>query len=194
LLQFHDTRGNCYFFRRQTPSTVLLLVLVESVLRHTRHLPKAINTNRPTSQNQNTLMRYGCQGNCKRYCNNRWDAVWLEEIPSFRTTKGRSRQIQKVFFVTKSTFGLLRVEKKKSTMLFSRASTSSLVKNFARRAKSSGAGAEETAAAGGGLAAAVATTFGTYMLADFLSNFIQHPTQKVSTDSAPATIQVGIIF
>jgi hypothetical protein len=28
-------------------------------------------------------------------------------------------------------------------------------------------------------AGAVATTFGTYMLADFLSNFIQHPTQKV---------------
>lgn len=26
---------------------------------------------------------------------------------------------------------------------------------------------------------AVATTFGTYMLADFLSNFIQHPTQKM---------------
>jgi hypothetical protein len=79
-------------------------------------------------------------------------------------------------------------------MLFSRASTSSLVKNVARRAKSSSAGAEETAAAGGGLAVAVATTFGTYMLADFLSNFIQHPTQKVSTDSVAATIQVGIIF
>lgn len=28
-------------------------------------------------------------------------------------------------------------------------------------------------------AAAVGTTFVTYMLADFLSNFIQHPTQKV---------------
>jgi hypothetical protein len=25
----------------------------------------------------------------------------------------------------------------------------------------------------------VGTTFGTYMLADFLSNFIQHPAQKV---------------
>ena len=29
------------------------------------------------------------------------------------------------------------------------------------------------------LAAAVGTTFGTYMVADFLSNFIQHPTQKM---------------
>ena len=35
---------------------------------------------------------------------------------------------------------------------------------------------------GGGagvLVAGVATTFATYMTADFLSNFIQHPTQKV---------------
>ena len=28
-------------------------------------------------------------------------------------------------------------------------------------------------------AKAVGTTFGTYVTADFLSNFIQHPTQKV---------------
>lgn len=27
--------------------------------------------------------------------------------------------------------------------------------------------------------AAVGTTFGTYMVADYLSNFIQHPTQKM---------------
>jgi hypothetical protein len=33
--------------------------------------------------------------------------------------------------------------------------------------------------AGSGLAVAVVTTFGTYMMADTLSNFIQHPTQKV---------------
>jgi hypothetical protein len=33
--------------------------------------------------------------------------------------------------------------------------------------------------AGGGLAAAVGTTFVTYMAADFLSNFLQHPTQLV---------------
>jgi hypothetical protein len=39
---------------------------------------------------------------------------------------------------------------------------------------------ESSAAASNGLAAAVATTFGTYMLADFLSNFLQHPTQKAS--------------
>jgi hypothetical protein len=30
------------------------------------------------------------------------------------------------------------------------------------------------------LAGAVGTTFVTYMLADYLSNFLQHPTQKVS--------------
>lgn len=35
-------------------------------------------------------------------------------------------------------------------------------------------------APGGGLVAGVATTFVTYMVADYLSNFIQHPTQKVS--------------
>lgn len=35
------------------------------------------------------------------------------------------------------------------------------------------------AASGTSLAVAVATTFGTYMLADTLSNFLQHPTQKV---------------
>lgn len=40
--------------------------------------------------------------------------------------------------------------------------------------------AEESAAGAGGLIVAVGTTFGTYMTADFLSNFIQHPTQKVS--------------
>ena len=40
--------------------------------------------------------------------------------------------------------------------------------------------AEETATGAGGLLVAVGTTFGTYMMADFLSNFIQHPTQKVS--------------
>ena len=65
-------------------------------------------------------------------------------------------------------------------MLFSRATTSLLKKSIpvVRRAKFS-SGAEEAASEGGSLAVAVATTFGTYMLADFLSNFIQHPTQKV---------------
>ncbi len=29
------------------------------------------------------------------------------------------------------------------------------------------------------LARAIGTTFGTYMIADFLSNFIQHPTQQM---------------
>jgi hypothetical protein len=36
---------------------------------------------------------------------------------------------------------------------------------------------EEAAEEGGSLAVAVGTTFVTYMIADFLSNFIQHPTQ-----------------
>mmetsp|Transcript_13659 Transcript_13659/g.26127 ORF Transcript_13659/g.26127 Transcript_13659/m.26127 type:complete len:229 (+) Transcript_13659:122-808(+) len=40
------------------------------------------------------------------------------------------------------------------------------------------AAAEEGSAAGG-LVLAVGTTFGTYMMADFLSNFIQHPSQKM---------------
>ena len=40
--------------------------------------------------------------------------------------------------------------------------------------------AEEAASGGAGaLVAAVGTTFVTYMTADFLANFIQHPTQKV---------------
>jgi hypothetical protein len=74
-------------------------------------------------------------------------------------------------------------------MLFSRASTSilsrsrNLVNKSVVRAKSSSAPpTEEAAEAGGSLAVAVATTFGTYMIADFLSNFIQHPFHKVSAD------------
>ena len=41
--------------------------------------------------------------------------------------------------------------------------------------------AEETAGGAGAVAVAVGSTFVTYMTADFLSNFIQHPTQKVSS-------------
>mmetsp|Transcript_27042 Transcript_27042/g.45051 ORF Transcript_27042/g.45051 Transcript_27042/m.45051 type:complete len:231 (+) Transcript_27042:125-817(+) len=37
----------------------------------------------------------------------------------------------------------------------------------------------EESPGGGALMAGVATTFATYMAADFLSNFIQHPTQKM---------------
>jgi len=37
----------------------------------------------------------------------------------------------------------------------------------------------EAAKEGGSVAVAVATTFGTYMIADYLSNFIQHPTQNM---------------
>eukprot|EP00979_Chaetoceros_neogracilis_P012477 scaffold3337_cov256-Chaetoceros_neogracile.AAC.11 len=32
---------------------------------------------------------------------------------------------------------------------------------------------------------AVGTTFGTYCIADFLSNFIQHPTQKTNAKCTP---------
>jgi hypothetical protein len=48
-----------------------------------------------------------------------------------------------------------------------------------RRAMTTGGMADNSGAAGG-LAAAVGTTFVTYMAADFLSNFLQHPTQRVS--------------
>lgn len=49
---------------------------------------------------------------------------------------------------------------------------------FSASKKLSTASAEESASASG-LLTAVTATFGTYMLADFLSNFLQHPTQKV---------------
>jgi hypothetical protein len=45
--------------------------------------------------------------------------------------------------------------------------------------KLSTAAAESTGGGGDSLAMAVGTTFVTYCIADFLSNFIQHPTQKV---------------
>ena len=45
--------------------------------------------------------------------------------------------------------------------------------------KSAAAPAEAAEEAGGSLLAAVLTTFGTYCIADTLSNFIQHPTQKM---------------
>ena len=60
---------------------------------------------------------------------------------------------------------------------------------MARRAKSttsSTAAATAESVGAGGLVVAVGTTFGTYMIADFLSNFIQHPTQKVRYDSVVA--------
>jgi hypothetical protein len=69
-------------------------------------------------------------------------------------------------------------------MLFSR-SAALWRKSFptiARRAKSNSADAtDETASTGGSLVIAVGTTFGTYMIADFLSNFIQHPTLQVKS-------------
>lgn len=54
---------------------------------------------------------------------------------------------------------------------------------FGRRAMSTGVPVGDAVASSAGvgaLLAAVGTTFGTYMIADFLSNFIQHPTQLVS--------------
>lgn len=65
-----------------------------------------------------------------------------------------------------------------ATMLFNRTSRS-LFKGATKRFKSSSAGEESESAFA---AAAVGTTFVTYMLADFLSNFIQHPTQKVRSN------------
>lgn len=66
-------------------------------------------------------------------------------------------------------------------MLF-RQALRSLSRTLGRRAKSSKAVSDEAAASAGAgaLLAAVGTTFVTYMTADFLSNFIQHPTQQVS--------------
>jgi len=53
--------------------------------------------------------------------------------------------------------------------------------NLTLRFKSAQADVKEPGTGGAGaLVAAVGTTFGTYMLADFLSNFLQHPTQAVS--------------
>jgi len=61
-------------------------------------------------------------------------------------------------------------------MFFNRASRNLFNGAFKRfNSSSADAGATESAFAVG----AMATTFGTYMLADFLSNFIQHPTQKM---------------
>jgi DNA-binding transcriptional LysR family regulator len=80
-------------------------------------------------------------------------------------------------------------------MLSSRTSTSLLSarKILARRAKSSSSSNEEAASAGGSLFAGVAATFGTYMAADFLSNFIQHPTQKVRVRVSSAAFQ-SVLF
>jgi hypothetical protein len=69
-------------------------------------------------------------------------------------------------------------------MLFTKAATSNFLRSVSKRSKSTLSGNEHVASenatsAASGLIAAVGTTFGTYMLADFLSNFIQHPTQKV---------------
>jgi hypothetical protein len=78
-------------------------------------------------------------------------------------------------------------------MLFTKAATSNFLRSVSKRAKSTLSGGEQVAgssekasSAATGLVAAVGTTFGTYMLADFLSNFIQHPTQKVS--------EMGFVF
>mmetsp|Transcript_26513 Transcript_26513/g.37235 ORF Transcript_26513/g.37235 Transcript_26513/m.37235 type:complete len:236 (-) Transcript_26513:262-969(-) len=62
-------------------------------------------------------------------------------------------------------------------MLFTKASSSLFAKTFARRAMSTTAEGASSASSSGGLATAVGTTFVTYCTADYLSNFIQHPTQ-----------------
>lgn len=65
-------------------------------------------------------------------------------------------------------------------MLFNRASRN-LFNSAFRRFKSTSAGTSTVESDGesGFALVAVGTTFVTYMMADFLSNFIQHPTQKV---------------
>ena len=65
-------------------------------------------------------------------------------------------------------------------MLFNRAfPRSSLFKGAFKRFKSTSAAPNESSGESAFAVAAVGTTFVTYMMADFLSNFIQHPTQKV---------------
>jgi hypothetical protein len=85
-------------------------------------------------------------------------------------------------------------------MLFQRSANTilNLSRHVARRAKSTTtSAASEGSAASGGLVIAVGTTFGTYMIADFLSNFIQHPTQKVSYCDLVVTLlhvlRIGIL-
>jgi len=53
------------------------------------------------------------------------------------------------------------------------------VPKAAAKPLSSSAAPEAATSSSSGLLGAVAATFGTYMLADFLSNFLQHPTQQV---------------
>jgi hypothetical protein len=70
-------------------------------------------------------------------------------------------------------------------MIFTKAAASNFLRNVSKRAKSTLSGGEHAggsseSAGAAGLVAAIGTTFFTYMLADTLSNFIQHPTQKVS--------------
>jgi hypothetical protein len=69
-------------------------------------------------------------------------------------------------------------------MFLSKAGTTSFLGLVSKRAKSTlssgdAVSSKNATSAASGLIAAVGTTFGTYMLADFLSNFIQHPTQTV---------------
>ncbi|GAX10077.1 hypothetical protein FisN_2Lh346 [Fistulifera solaris] len=65
-------------------------------------------------------------------------------------------------------------------MLF-RQAFRTLSRTFGRRRKSTATFGDEGASSSGNgaLVAAVGTTFVTYMTADFLSNFIQHPTQQM---------------
>lgn len=70
-------------------------------------------------------------------------------------------------------------------MLFASKLFPSIARSSARRFKST-APIEHATEGQGALMAAVGTTFVTYMTADFLSNFLQHPTQKVS-DAAVVT-------
>lgn len=85
-----------------------------------------------------------------------------------------------------------------ATMIFNNAWKCVLKRNvnaafssLGRRGKSTTADGGEvvSAASTGALLAAVGTTFVTYMTADFLSNFLQHPTQKVRDCSRDVYVQ-----
>lgn len=64
------------------------------------------------------------------------------------------------------------------TMFAYRAASLRIVRHTSRRLKSS-VPMEEASSGWNALVGAVGATFGTYCLADFLSNFIQHPTQAM---------------
>jgi hypothetical protein len=105
----------------------------------------------------------------------------LVELPTKVTLQdlraGSVSRKKRILFIFRTTHHPSSVINSKtiSNMLFTKAWTTLSRAATGRRAMST-----DGAGAGGGLVAAVGTTFVTYMTADFLSNFLQHPTQLVS--------------